>query len=28
LRQVIGDDLQTVYELLDGDLKVEDMRLA
>ena len=28
LRQVIGDDLQIVYELLDGDLKVEDMRLA
>lgn len=28
LRQVIGDDLQTVYELLDGDLNVEDMRLA
>jgi tetratricopeptide (TPR) repeat protein len=28
LRQVIGDDLQTVHELLDGDLKVEDMRLA
>ncbi|MBI1279485.1 MAG: tetratricopeptide repeat protein [Anaerolineaceae bacterium] len=28
LRQVIGDDLQTVYELLDGDLKVEDLRLA
>jgi Flp pilus assembly protein TadD len=28
LRGVIGDDLQIVYELLDGDLKVEDMRLA
>jgi lipopolysaccharide biosynthesis regulator YciM len=28
LRDVIGDDLQTVYELLDGDLRVEDMRLA
>ncbi len=28
LRKVIGDDLQIIYELLDGDLKVEDMRLA
>ncbi len=28
LRDVIGDDLQIAYELLDGDLKIEDMRLA
>lgn len=28
LRQVIGDDLQVVYELLNNDLEVEDMRLA
>jgi len=28
LRDVIGDDLQTIFELLEGDLKIEDMRLA
>lgn len=28
LRAVIGDDLQIIFELLEGELKIEDMRLA
>jgi hypothetical protein len=28
LREVIGDDLQIVFELLNGDLKIDDLRLA
>ncbi|MBL8116086.1 MAG: tetratricopeptide repeat protein [Anaerolineae bacterium] len=28
LRQVIGDDIQTASELIDGDLKVNDLRFA